>query len=87
MVPPNDPHALADAMEKLLYDNLRLEMGESAYKFMNEIFPRKNSSTILSGSHNVGISYALGKYDTAYIMILNNDIIVNPEFLAGDSQP
>jgi glycosyltransferase involved in cell wall biosynthesis len=39
LVPPRDPQALAEAMEKLLVnDKLRYEMGENAYKFMNENF-------------------------------------------------
>lgn len=39
LVPPRDPQALADVMEKLLVnDKLRQEMGENAYKFMNENF-------------------------------------------------
>lgn len=36
-----------------------------------------------TGGNNVGISYAMGKYDPEYILILNNDIIVDPEFLTG----
>lgn len=36
-----------------------------------------------TGGNNVGMGYALEKYNPAYILILNNDIIVDPEFLTN----
>jgi hypothetical protein len=81
-----------ESVKKITYPSYKIIVVDNASANNEAYSLRKNCSGDIdilltaknygyTGGNNVGISYALEKYDPGYILILNNDIIVDPDFL------
>ena len=81
-----------DSIKKIKYRNYKIIVVDNASsnneaKEIHEAYPNeldviKNEANYgYTGGNNIGIEYAMSKYKPDYILILNNDIIVHPEFL------
>lgn len=79
-----------ESLEKITYKNYRIVVVDNASidgsekiiknKFPEHIFIQAGSNLGFSGGNNVGIKYAL-QQGTDYVLLLNNDTIVEPDFL------
>ncbi len=83
-----------ESVKKITYHNYKIIIIDNASANDEAHTLRKNCSRDVdvlltaqnygyTGGNNVGISYALEKYNPAYILILNNDTIVDPEFMTN----
>lgn len=83
-----------ESIKKITYPSYKIIIVDNASTNNEAYLLRKNCSGDIdilltaknygyTGGNNVGISYALEKYDPEYILILNNDIIVDPDFLTN----
>jgi len=82
-----------ESLKKITYSNYKIVIVDNASK-NHEVLSLRNSCSqdidiILNeenygytGGNNVGMEYALKKYDPEFILILNNDIIIDPDFLS-----
>lgn len=59
----------------------RLKLPQDFRRARNFELIRSNSNLGFTGGNNLGIHYAIEKYNSEYILLLNNDTLVKPDFL------
>jgi GT2 family glycosyltransferase len=79
------------SLQRVRYPNVKVIVVDNAShpgevaqlrRWGNGVTLLENSSNLgFSGGNNVGIRHALKDPTTAYVLILNNDVVVEPEFL------
>lgn len=88
----NDTVECLESLKKITYPNYNIivvdngstgnDAGELKTRFSNYIFLIENDKNYgYTCGVNIGIKYALNNLATDYILLLNNDTIVDPEFL------
>lgn len=62
------------------YTNLKNNLNTKKFNFTYELI-RTDSNLGFAGGNNIGIKCALNKYKSKYLLLLNNDTIVEKDFL------
>ncbi|MDQ3008195.1 MAG: glycosyltransferase family 2 protein [bacterium] len=67
----------------VIVDNASMKPFDLPQKFTPKMFEvvRSESNLGFTGGNNLGISYALEKYNSDYVLLLNSDTTVEPNFL------
>lgn len=62
--------------------NDELEMVKQSHSGFVDKFIQNNSNIGYAAGNNVGIEYSINNYNDDYVLILNNDVTVSPNFLS-----
>lgn len=82
-----------ESLRKVEYDNFNVIVVDNAspkepsaddlhYIMNNSIYLKENANHGFSGGNNIGIKYAEKHFNSKYVLILNNDTVVEKDFLS-----
>lgn len=85
----NDTVACVNSLRKLNYENYEIIVVDNASRTQEEleqklpdevIYIKSGKNLGFSGGNNLGVEYAI-KHEADYILLLNNDTVVEPDFV------